>query len=67
MMETRPFDPADYLDTEEGIAAYLEDARSDGPEAMADAAEVVARARARRAATDPQWGVAEPPSGFGED
>ncbi len=46
-MKTKPFDPADYLDTEEGIAAYLADARDFGPEAYAVAVEVVARARAR--------------------
>lgn len=51
MLETLPFDPADYLDSEEGFDAYLEDARLDGPEALADAVEVVARARARMAAT----------------
>jgi len=66
-METRPFDPADYLDTEEGIAAYLEDARSDGPEALADAAEVAARARARLAAARRRRGVAEPPSPIRKD
>lgn len=44
-MELKPFDPADYLDTEEGIEAYLADARLDGAEALADAVEVVARAR----------------------
>lgn len=45
-METRPFDPAEYLDSEEAIAAYLADAREDGPEAFSRAVEVVARARA---------------------
>jgi len=47
MLETLPFDPADYLDSEEGFAAYLADARADGPEALSDAVELVARARAR--------------------
>jgi DNA-binding phage protein len=46
-METLPFDPADYLDTEEAIAAYLADARLDGAVALSRAVEVVARARAR--------------------
>ncbi len=46
-MKTRPFDPADYLDTEEGIAAYLADARSFGSQAYSEAVDVVARARAR--------------------
>lgn len=61
-MKTLPFDPADYLDTEEGIAAYLADARAFGPEAVADAVEVVARARARMAgdAGAPARSVAEP-------
>ncbi|MBI5938854.1 MAG: hypothetical protein HY859_00345 [Caulobacterales bacterium] len=47
MLKTFPFDPADYLDSEEGIAAYLADARTDGPEALSDAIEVIARARTR--------------------
>ena len=46
-METLPFDPADYLDSEEGIAAYLADARAFGPAAISAAVEVVARARTR--------------------
>ena len=46
-MDLKPFDPADYLDSEEGFEAYLADARLDGPEAVADAIEVIARARAR--------------------
>ncbi len=46
-MELKPFDPADYLDSEEGIAAYLEDARLDGDAASSRALDVVARARAR--------------------
>lgn len=46
-MELKPFDPADYLDSEEGIEAYLADARLDGAAALARAASVVARARAR--------------------
>jgi len=45
-VETRPFDPAEYLDSEEAIAAYLADARAGGAEDLADAVEVVARARA---------------------
>ncbi len=49
-MKLKPFDPADYLDTEEGIEAYLEDARAFGQRALADAEVVVARARARMAA-----------------
>lgn len=49
-MELKPFDPADYLDSEEGIEAYLEDARAFGARALADAEVVIARARARMAA-----------------
>lgn len=46
-METLPFDPAEYLDSEEAITAYLADARQDGDEATSRAAEVVKRARRR--------------------
>ena len=46
-MELSPFDPADYLDSEEGVEAYLSDARTDGPGAYSRALEVVDRARAR--------------------
>lgn len=45
MIETYPFDPAEYLDSEEGIEAYFADARLDGAAALTDAVEVVARAR----------------------
>lgn len=44
-METRPFDPDEYLDREEAIEAYLADARGHGDQDLADAAEVVVRAR----------------------
>lgn len=44
--DTTPFDPADYLDTPEAAAAYLEGAFADGdPAEIADALGVVARAR----------------------
>lgn len=46
-MELAPFDPAEYLEGEEEISAYLEDARSDGPQAYSRAMDVVMRARAR--------------------
>ena len=52
-MKLKPFDAADYLDCEEGIEAYLEDARTFGDDALSDAQEVVARARARMARTRP--------------
>ncbi len=43
---TRSFDPAAYLDSDEGIAAYLSDALETGdPAFIADALGVVARAR----------------------
>ncbi|MBI5941509.1 MAG: hypothetical protein HY859_13885 [Caulobacterales bacterium] len=48
-MELKPFDPADYLDSEEGIEAYLADARQDGAASLSRALEVAARARARMA------------------
>lgn len=50
-METLPFDPAEYLDTEEAIAAYLADARADGAVALSRAVEVVDRARVRMTKT----------------
>jgi probable addiction module antidote protein len=44
--ETKPFDPAEYLDDSESIAAYMTDAlESDDPAFVADALGVVARAR----------------------
>lgn len=44
--KTRPFDPAEYLDDSESIAAYLSDAlESENPAFVADALGVVARAR----------------------
>jgi DNA-binding phage protein len=46
-LKTKPFDPTDYLETEADRAAYLADAQQDGPEAVADAEVVVARARTR--------------------
>jgi len=60
MLKTLPFDPADYLDCEKGLAAYLADARLDGPGAIADAVKVVARARARMAVDNPARAI--PPS-----
>jgi probable addiction module antidote protein len=44
--KTKPFDPAEYLDDSESIAAYLTDAlESEDPAFVADALGVVARAR----------------------
>ncbi len=43
---TKPFDPAEYLEDSESIAAYLSDAlESEDPAFIADALGVVARAR----------------------
>jgi len=70
-LKTRPFDPADYLYDEEDLALYLEDARAFGPEAVADAVKVVARARLRAVPADiavPVSGAAEPaPPPFRQD
>ncbi len=45
-VQTRPFDPAEYLDTADGIEAFLADAFAHGDAAeIADALGVVARAR----------------------
>ena len=69
-METLPFDPAEFLDTEEAIAAYLADARLDGAVSLSRAVEVVARARALMASVPntPTRNVAEPAaSGFSPD
>lgn len=62
MLKTLPFDPADYLDSEESVAAYLADARTDGPEALSDAIEVVARARARMKPLVTDAGLASTPA-----
>ncbi len=45
-MEIKKFDPAEYLDSDEAIAAYMTEALETGdPAFMADALGVVARAR----------------------
>jgi probable addiction module antidote protein len=45
-IKTKPFDPAEYLDTPKAIAAYLTDALETGdPAFVADALGVIARAR----------------------
>jgi len=47
-IETRPFDPAAYLDSPEAMFAYLDGALADGDAAeIADALGVVARARSK--------------------
>ena len=46
LSETKSFDPAEYLDDPEAIAAYMTDAlESDDPAFITDALGVVARAR----------------------
>lgn len=45
-IKTKPFDPAEYLDDRESIAAYMSDAlESEDPAFVADALGVVVRAR----------------------
>jgi probable addiction module antidote protein len=45
-IKTKPFDPAEYLDTPKAIAAYLTEALETGdPAFIADALGVIARAR----------------------
>ena len=46
-LKTKPFDPAEYLDSEEAIAAYLADAREGDAGETAHAAEVVVVLHAR--------------------
>jgi probable addiction module antidote protein len=44
--KTKPFDPAEYLDNSESIAAYMSEAlESEDPAFIADALGVIARAR----------------------
>jgi len=44
--KTKPFDPAEYLDDSESIAAYMSEAlESENPAFIADALGVIARAR----------------------
>jgi probable addiction module antidote protein len=46
LSETKPFDPAEYLDDPEAIAVYVTDALESGdPAFIKDALGVVARAR----------------------
>jgi len=45
-VKTKPFDPAEYLDTPESIATYMTEALETGdPAFVADALGVIARAR----------------------
>jgi probable addiction module antidote protein len=47
-LETRPFDPAVYLDSDEACAAYMTEALETGdPAFIADALAVITRARAQ--------------------
>lgn len=47
MIQLREFNPVDYLDSEEVIAAYLELSKDAGEQAYANALENVALARER--------------------
>mgnify|MGYP001160635262 FL=1 len=58
-MKTRPFDPAEYLDCEEAIEAYLADAEADSEAALADAKIVVSRAREMNEAAQRRRGLGE--------
>lgn len=59
-LETRPFDPAAYLDSAEAIIAYLEGAFADGdPAEITDALGVVARARGMSALAE-ETGLTRP-------
>ena len=52
-IQTRPFDPAVYLDTDEVRAAYLTEALETGdPAFFADSLAVIARARTMLGAAD---------------
>jgi DNA-binding phage protein len=53
MIETKPFRAEEYLDSEEKIAAYLDEA-ANYPELAADAVETVALARELNAKRGPQ-------------
>lgn len=53
--KTAPFDPADYLDTEDARGAYLAEALATGdPAFIADSQDVVTRARAMYQAAEKQ-------------
>lgn len=50
-LETQPFDAADYLDSDEAVEAFLQDALDTGDAGeVARALTVIARAKARSAA-----------------
>lgn len=59
-LETLPFDAADYLDSDEAIEAFLEDALDSGePSEIARALTVIGRAKARSQSGDirpPEFG-----------
>ena len=59
MVETRPFDPAEYLGDTEAIKAYLADALEDGTDEFLEALSVVARAWGMTALAE-KAGVARP-------
>ena len=52
-IQTRPFDPAVYLDTDEARAAYLTEALETGdPAFIADSLAVISRRSIRRSSQD---------------
>jgi hypothetical protein len=53
--KTKPFDPAEYLDDSDAIAAYMSEALESGdPAFVADALGVVARARGMQLPATPE-------------
>ncbi len=56
-VETRPFDPATYLDNDDARVAYLAEAlETSDPDLIADALQVIARARGKsRVASVTTW------------
>lgn len=44
-LKTRPFDAAEFLETDEDIKAFLQDAAEDGPEEFIHALNTAARAK----------------------
>jgi probable addiction module antidote protein len=58
-LHTRPYDPAEYLDDEEAIEAYLEESRKIAveiadPSFLTHALGTVARARGAKASLSPE-------------
>ncbi|MFZ0663804.1 MAG: hypothetical protein WAM66_14010 [Acidobacteriaceae bacterium] len=67
-VKTKPFDPAEYLDDSESIAAYMSYAlEGEDPAFVADALGVVARAESLNSTEDRRWPkrTAGPSTAFG--